>query len=103
MKILRTHVEPALGAALESMGIENPNWKSMLAQSREHSQGDLSLPCFPFAKQLGKSPNDIAEELSQSIEVGGAIGEVNATGGYLNFKAGAIWLAEQLLSGQVRI
>ena len=103
MKILRTHVEPALGAALESMGIENPNWKSMLAQSREHSQGDLSLPCFPFAKQLGKSPNDIAEELSQSIEVGGAIGEVSATGGYLNFKAGAIWLAEQLLSGQVRI
>ena len=80
MKLLRTHVEPVLGAALVSIGINNQNWKSMLAQSREHSQGDLSLPCFPFAKQLGKSPNVIAEELSQLIKVSEAIGEVSASG-----------------------
>jgi arginyl-tRNA synthetase len=103
MKLLRTHVEPVLGAALVSIGINNQNWKSMLAQSREHSQGDLSLPCFPFAKQLGKSPNVIAEELSQLIKVSEAIGEVSATGGYLNFKANPIWLAKQLLSGKIRI
>ena len=103
MKILRNHVEPALGAALESIGIDNDSWKSMLSQSRELSQGDLSLPCFPFAKQLGRSPNDIAEELSQTIEVNEAIGEVSSTGGYLNFKAAPKWLAKQLLSGMVRI
>lgn len=96
-------MEPVLGAALVSIGINNQNWKSMLAQSREHSQGDLSLPCFPFAKQLGKSPNVIAEELSQLIKVSEAIGEVSATGGYLNFKANPIWLAKQLLSGKIRI
>lgn len=103
MKILRNHVEPALGAALESIGIDNDSWKSMLSQSRELSQGDLSLPCFPFAKQLGRSPNDIAEELSQTIEVNEAIGEVSSTGGYLNFKAAPKWLAKQLLSGMARI
>ena len=96
-------MEPVLGAALVSIGINNQNWKSMLAQSREHSQGDLSLPCFPFAKQLGKSPNVIAEELSQLIKVSEAIGEVSASGGYLNFKANPIWLAKQLLSDKIRI
>ena len=103
MKILREHVEPVLSNALESIGINNPNWKSMLTPSREHSQGDLSLPCFPFAKQLGKSPNDIADDLSKLIETNGAIGQVNATGGYLNFKAESKWLAKQLLSGKVRV
>ena len=96
MKILREHVEPVLSNALESIGINNPNWKSMLTPSREHSQGDLSLPCFPFAKQLGKSPNDIADDLSKLIETNGAIGQVNATGGYLNFKAESKWLAKQI-------
>ena len=103
MNILRAHVEPVLGNALESIGIQNPNWKSMLAQSREHSQGDLSLPCFPFAKQLGKSPNEIAQELSELIIKNEAIGEINANGGYLNFKAEAKWLSMQLLSGKIRI
>tara|TARA_B110000444_G_scaffold8776_1_gene7665 strand:- start:7160 stop:8947 length:1788 start_codon:yes stop_codon:yes gene_type:complete len=103
MNILREHVEPVLGNALESIGIQNPNWKSMLAQSREHSQGDLSLPCFPFAKQLGKNPNEIAHELSELIVKNEAIGEINANGGYLNFKAEAKWLSMQLLSGKVRI
>ena len=103
MQILRDHVEPVLGEVLSKMGIKNDSWKSMLTVSREHSQGDLSLPCFPFAKQLGKSPIDIAEDISSSIEETTEIGEITSTAGYLNFKANPKWLASQLLSGNVRI
>ncbi|RJU82299.1 MAG: arginine--tRNA ligase [Candidatus Poseidoniales archaeon] len=103
MNILRGHVEPILKDALNSIGVNDSNWTSMLSPSREHSQGDLSLPCFPFAKQLGKSPNDIAEELSNIIVPNVAIGKINAIGGYLNFKAEPKWLAKQLLSGKIRV
>ena len=103
MQILRIHVEPILGKVLSEMGIEDDSWKSMLTPSREHSQGDLSLPCFPFAKSLGKSPIQIAEEISSSIERTTEIGEINSTAGYLNIKANPKWLANQLLTGNTRI
>lgn len=103
MQILRDAIEPMLEAALKSVGIENSHWKSMLAPSREHDQGDLSFPCFPFSKQLGKSPADIAQQLSSIIPLHDAIGEVNAVGGYLNFKADSAWMAEIVLNNGIRI
>ncbi len=103
MQILRVHVEPVLGKVLSKMGIKDDSWKSMLTPSREHSQGDLSLPCFPFAKTLGKSPILIAEEISSSIEKTTEIGEISSAAGYLNFKANPKWLVSQLLSGNIRI
>ncbi|MAM36293.1 MAG: arginine--tRNA ligase [Euryarchaeota archaeon] len=103
MQILRNVLEPLLEAALESVGVENPHWKSMLAPSREHDQGDLSLPCFPFSKQLGKSPAEIAQQLSDIFPQHDAIGEVNAVGGYLNFKADSAWMAEIVLNNGIRI
>ena len=98
MQILRDVLEPILEDALANVGIKNPHWKSMLAPSREPDQGDLSLPCFPFSKQLGKAPPDIAQELSNHISEHIAIGEVNAVGGYLNFKADPSWMAEVVLN-----
>tara|TARA_Y100000766_G_scaffold54015_1_gene43774 strand:+ start:6181 stop:7962 length:1782 start_codon:yes stop_codon:yes gene_type:complete len=103
MQILRDALEPMLEAALKSVGVENSHWKSMLAPSREHDQGDLSLPCFPFSKQLGKSPVDIAQKLSSIIPQHDAIGEVNAVGGYLNFKADSAWMAKIVLNNGIRI
>ncbi len=103
MQILRPFVEPILQLALEGLGIKGDHWRSMLTPSREHSQGDLSLPCFPFAKQIGKSPNEIAELLSNSIIRNEAVGEINSSGGYLNFKAEPKWLTEKLLSEEIKI
>ncbi|MFH1226015.1 MAG: arginine--tRNA ligase [bacterium] len=47
--------------------------------------GDFALPCFNFSKVLKKAPNIIAQELANKIKVKGIIGEVKATGPYLNF------------------
>ena len=75
----------------------------MLVRSREHAQGDLSLPCFPFAKELGKSPVEIAEQLAEALSSNPALGEVNAVAGYLNIKADPHWLANQVMNKGVRI
>ena len=101
MQMLQTIVEPLIGQALADAGIESDHWKKMLGPSREASQGDLSLPCFPFAKQLGRNPADIAQELADAVSKHEAIGEVQAAGGYLNIKANHVWLAKQLLAGAV--
>ena len=74
----------------------------MLQAAREADQGDLSLPCFPFAKTLGAAPATIAEQLKDKIGTHPAIGEVNAVNGYLNIRASPTWLASSLLNGAVR-
>ena len=101
MELIRHHVEEILSEALVNLGIQNDNWKQMIAPSRERSMGDLSLPCFAFAKQLSMPPNSIAEKLRASIQTNEAIDEVNSTSGYLNFKASPSWLAKQVVSGNI--
>ena len=103
MQMLRTILEPLLEEVLQSNGIKSQHWKSMLVRSREHDQGDLSLPCFPFAKELGKSPIEIAEQLAKALPKHSALGEVNAVAGYLNIKANPHWLASQVMGQGVRI
>jgi arginyl-tRNA synthetase len=103
VKLLRDDVEELIGQALAKSGITGDNWRNMLAPSRDTSQGDLSLPCFPLAKQLSKNPIELAQTIADEISSHPAIGQVLAVGGYLNIKADMNWLAQQVLSGKVRI
>ena len=103
MKLLRDEIEQLIGQALVKAGISSDNWRQMLAPSRDTSQGDLSLPCFPLAKQLSRNPVELAQSIADEISSNPAIGEVSAVGGYLNIKADMNWLAKQVLTGKVRI
>jgi arginyl-tRNA synthetase len=103
LKLLRDEIEQLIGQALVKAGISGDNWRQMLAPSRDTSQGDLSLPCFPLAKQLSRNPVELAQSIADQISSNPAIGEVSAVGGYLNIKANMNWLAKQVLTGKVRI
>jgi arginyl-tRNA synthetase len=103
LKLLRDEIEQLIGQALVKSGISGDNWRQMLAPSRDTSQGDLSLPCFPLAKQLSRNPVELAQAIADEISSNPAIGEVSAVGGYLNIKANMNWLAKQVLTGKVRI
>jgi arginyl-tRNA synthetase len=96
MDILGEIIEPLLESALTDLGVKGDFWKRALGSSRERDQGDMSLPCFPFAKQLAMNPNDIAANLAQALF--GKI-DVEAAGGYLNFKADPHWLAQKVMAG----
>ena len=65
--------------------------------------GDLSLPCFAFAKQLSMAPNEIAESLKEALETNEIVEEVNSTAGYLNFKSSRKWLAKYVIGGNIRV
>ena len=102
MELLKSEIQPLVEAAVESFGVDASLVERMLQPARETDQGDLSLPCFPFAKALGMAPVAIAEQVKQAMTEHEAILEVNAVNGYLNIRANPLWLAGRLLSGDVR-
>lgn len=59
--------------------------------------GDYAFPCFKLAKVFRKSPNMIAQELSESIEANGEISKVMPLGGYVNFFVNKSQLAETVV------
>ena len=85
MQALIDEVLPALEPAMSAVGIQGDFWRQMLGRSKEASQGDLALPCFPFAKQLGCSPDEAAQRIVDALEL--EIGEDVAVGPYVNFRA----------------
>ena len=53
---------------------------------KDCSMGDYAFPCFRLAKILKKSPQMIAQELKEKIEIGNtSVEKVEIVGGYLNF------------------
>lgn len=51
----------------------------------EVKMGDLSLPCFVIAKELKKSPAEVASLVIGKVKADGAIAAVRAAGPYVNF------------------
>ncbi len=103
MKLLHDMISPHLEHLLSAKGIEKATWESMLQPSREASQGDLTLPCFPFASVLRMAPQAIADELAASFPPLDALLSVSSVNGYLNFKAHPEWLANAILSEQIYV
>lgn len=58
---------------------------TMLEYPPDKSMGDIALPCFRLSKSLRKAPPVIAAALAEKINCD-EFSEVNALGGYLNFR-----------------
>lgn len=106
MELLRKVLEPHLAEVLAAAGLDNLPWQKMLTIARESAQGDLALPCFPFAKILEQSPIQVANDLCEAVQLrksqdndfDEALLSVEAINGYLNFMTNPAWIAKQILS-----
>jgi arginyl-tRNA synthetase len=88
MDALRSTFEQQLAAAL-------PGVEITLERPRSGELGDLAFPCFRAAKQLGKNPVQLSQDLAGSIVIGGA--SLVAAGPYLNLKLAAASRAKAVL------
>ena len=77
MDALRHTFEQQLAAALPGVDIA-------LERPKSGELGDLAFPCFRAAKQQGKHPVALSQELAATIRIEG--GSLVATGPYLNLK-----------------
>ncbi|WP_342508180.1 arginine--tRNA ligase [Sporosarcina sp. FSL K6-2383] len=73
-----------------------PLHESMLERPTHTHLGDLALPCFPFAKELRKSPVVIAEELAKAIHHP-LILKAQAVAGYVNIFVNRSVMTDSLL------
>ena len=71
--------------------------QDLLVVPPEIEMGDLSLPCFKFAKALRKSPVMIAEDFKQKFTFDDYISSVENVNGYLNFKFNKTLFVSNLL------
>ena len=79
-------MQHALAARLaQHVPLEAGQLEALLETPPTADMGDFALPCFTFAKQLRRSPAQIAQELARAVELPPGIREARAAGPYLNF------------------
>lgn len=64
--------------------------------------GDIALPCFSFAKELKRSPADIAKEIKEKLGDVDFINSMEVSGGYLNFFIDVQTLAKEIIQ-EIRV
>lgn len=70
---------------------------SDLVYPPQTNMGDISLPCFSLAKELGENPTKAAQRLVGKISAKGIIASTNSAGPYFNIKLKTEVLAEELI------
>ena len=83
MKDFKLIVSEALKNQVKDLSLEEI--VSLIEIPPNKEMGDYAFPCFKLAKVYKKSPNMIAEDLSQQINTTDEISKVVNLGGYVNF------------------
>jgi len=81
---------------LEKEGISKELVSQALEVPKEPAFGDYAFPCFSLAKELKKSPVEIAKELASKIK-SPELEKVEAKGPYLNFFINRSSLAQEVI------
>ena len=71
---------------------------SMLEVPPDPKMGDFALPCFTFAKEMKKSPAEIAKEIAENSKATEMIEKITAAGPYVNFFLNKQKFAEKVLT-----
>lgn len=69
----------------------------LIKEIKEKDKGDYTFPCFALAKELHKSPNQIADELKEKIN-SDIIEKIESVNGYLNFFIGKEFLTKEVFT-----
>jgi arginyl-tRNA synthetase len=88
-------IESAISEVLKEEGIKIK--ETPLESPPNQDMGDFAFPCFMLAKEMKKSPKEIASYLKEKIKLPKGVKEVKALGPYLNFFVDRISLAKGLV------
>ncbi len=70
--------------AADFLNVPAARVEGVLAPPRDESLGDYTIPCFAFAKELRRSPQEIAAELAPALEQLPSVERAEAAGPYVN-------------------
>lgn len=69
----------------------------LIKEIKEKDKGDYTFPCFLLAKELHKAPNQIADDLKDSIK-SDIIENIESVNGYLNFYINKEFLMKEVFN-----
>lgn len=74
----------------------------LLESPKDPSHGDIAFPCFTLAKQLQKSPVQIAQDIVSQIDTDEIISSAVATWPYINFFVQPVYLAKKVIGSVLK-
>jgi len=91
--------QDVINAIVKNGGFKQDEIEKLIERPPSYDLGDYAFPCFTFAKALKKSPQIIAQELSEKIIKTNSkeFEKVEAKSGYLNFFFNKKYFAENVL------
>jgi arginyl-tRNA synthetase len=89
--------EEAVARAAEKAGLPLDLARGAVTVPKERDRGDLSLPCFPFAKSLGQPPPAIAARVAQAFQPDEWLLSAEAQGPFVNFRVNRKAFTERTL------
>ncbi|WP_338026063.1 arginine--tRNA ligase [Abyssisolibacter fermentans] len=92
----KKQLSQALNDEIEEMSIEQ--LEELVEVPPNYDMGDYAFPCFKLAKVFRKSPNIIAQELTQKLEANEYFEKIENKGGYVNFFVNKKLLVEGVLN-----
>ena len=75
----------------------NIDVSSMFEKPKDPKMGDIALPCFKLAKELHKSPIEIAKDLAEYIKDSDFVDGVEVVNGYVNIRLSRAQMAKKAL------
>jgi arginyl-tRNA synthetase len=94
---LSSLLKNGLEEAFDQINTDKDQIAKSLTAPPQTDLGDYSFPCFPYAKELKKSPAQIAQALEEVIELPNFLSKISAMGPYLNITFKTTWLRDQIL------
>ena len=97
---IRAEIETALAAAARGLGAEGELPDLEVTRARSAAHGEYASPAgLKLARVLRRAPAEIAAALAAGVALPGGAADVEAVGGYVNFRLRAGWLQD--LAGAV--
>ncbi|MCR4368285.1 MAG: arginine--tRNA ligase [archaeon] len=96
----KAQMQKALIAALEKAGVAKEHAKNIETPPKRE-MGDFAFPCFAMAKELKKSPIEIAKELCAKIKLPKGFTHAQAKGPYLNFFVDDSAYAQEIMAAAI--
>ena len=98
MRELISELLPLMAPKLRSLGLEEGTWEGLVGPSTvSGSLSDVAMPCHSLSSSLGKSPLDIASEISLAISDSlEGIAVASSLNGFVNLSATESWLSSRV-------
>ncbi len=90
-------LKPAFSKVMNSLDIPDSTWLPLMGKATVEDHGDVALPCHSIARNLRKTPQEIANQISELVDGDlQPFATVSSTSGFVNISAKPGWIWKRI-------